>query len=218
MKITFIILFICTLINVNSFAAEFKFNNKNLNSIGALVCLINSESSQNLRGALIYTHKTTVNKKKIGPRAVDEIIEIQGTCNNLVNTETLKTERMGDEFFIQIDRSRNLQGSGKLGIKKITIDFKNSNLQGITVEDPLLLTKVSKDISNSTWAKSNQIFSFTGEKLSLRFSRKIAATETGGVLDFNSIKFFSVWSDQAFGCSSATIKLSESQCEKLKNI
>lgn len=218
MKRQLIILLIFTLASITAQASEFKFNNKNLNSLGALVCLLNSEGLTLSESTHVYTHKTSVNKRKIGPKSNEEIIELHGTCNNLVNRETLKVEQLGDEFYIKIDRSEKLLGSGKLGIKDINISFKNKNIQKITITDPLLLTRLSRDLSNSTWAKTNQIFGFNQKKLSLRFARKIAATETGGILNFNSIKFFNVWSDQAFGCGLANEKLSEVECEKLKNI
>lgn len=217
MKISIITLFTLALVSFNLQAEEFKFNNKNLNSIGALVCMMGSQNTLEV-SPRISIHKSFVNKKKIGPKASDEIVELSGSCNNIVNRDELKIESLGEEFTIEIDRSNKLVGIGKLGIKDIKIEFKHGRVNKLTIKDSLMLTTISRDLSNSTWAKSNQIFSFTGKKMALRFSRKIAATETGGTLNFNTASFFNVWSDQAFGCSLANEKLSAHECEKLINL
>lgn len=218
MKTKLFTLFILSILSFNSQSSEFKFNNKNLNSLAALICLLDSQELGNKDSSKVYTHKTTVNKVKIGPKVNDEIIELTGTCNNIINKDSLKIVRLGEEFNISIDRSNKLVASGKLGIKSVEIQFKNNIAQRITIEDPLLLIKTSRDISKSIWAKSNQIFSFSKKKLSLKFARTIAATEEGGTLNFKSVKFFNVWNDQAFGCSLANKNLSQSECERFKNI
>lgn len=208
--------FIIVLTSGVSVASEFKFNNKNLNSLGALVCQLDQGASSN--SEMIRTHSLNVNQKRIGPKTTDVIVEVQGTCNKLIDSESMKVEALGDEFYLKIDRSQKLIGSGKLGIKNITIEFQKNKINRISIEDPLLLLTVTEDLSQSNWASSNQIFSFNNENMSLKFARKIAATEAGGTLSFNSTRFFNVWSDQAYGCSLATKEISDLTCEKLTKI
>lgn len=194
-------------------ASEFKFNNKNLNSLGALVCQLDQESKTSKQ--LIRVNSISVNQKRIGPEPKDIIIEVQGTCNKIVSPKSMKVTALGDEFFVKFDRSLNHAGKGKIGIKNISIRFNAGKIKNILIEDPLLMTKITKDLSHSTWASTNQIFSFSADKMALKFSRKIAATETGGTLEFESTRYFNVWSDQAYGCSQVTNEISDLACEKL---
>ena len=198
--------------------SEFVFNNKNLNSVASLICIMNAQGDSLEQDAQVRTHKITLNQKRIGPKVSDLIIEVKGTCNNIVDLKTKELKKLGDEFLLTIDMRKTLSAEGKIGIKNINIYFKDKNLQSISISDPLLLTTVKKDLSNSTWAKSDQIFSFDSKPLSVAFNRRIAAIENGGVLRFKSTSFFSIWSDQAIGCSLAGKNLSESECESLHNI
>lgn len=211
----FIVIFSSLILNAAVQAStEFVFNNKNLNSIASLICLM--ESSNNSKNVdLVSIHKVSINQKRVGVKAQDVIVEIKGTCNTLVDRINRKVKTLGEEFLVTIDRRKDLVGFGNIGIKKISIKFNRNFVQSLTIEDPLLLTKETRNLSNSSWAKSNQIFSFGSKPIQLNLSRGVAAIETDGDLKYKSAKFFSLWSDQAVGCDLA---VSKTECETLSNL
>lgn len=213
MKIIVISLFNLLLLST-SFAAEFRYNNKNLNSLGAVICLMNTEVSSELK-----THKISTLKKRVGPAADDLLFELSGTCaTKIAKNGTLNS--IGDEFLVELKKVKNdYIAVGKIGIKEIQIFFKASNPHKIVIIDPLLLTKQSKNLAHTKWSSSNQIFSFNGDKLSLQLGRKLAAVEDGGALNFKdrSTTFFNLWSETTFGCTHAGSSLSEQECEKFNS-
>ncbi len=211
MKLVLISLFTILFANT-AMAGKFRYNYKNLNSLGAIICLMNTENSPTLK-----THKVSSIKKKISNKKNDFEYELTGTCG----TEIAKDKSVitiGEEFSIKLKSSKSSYiAFGNIGIKKIQITFREMNPIKITIQDPLLLTKMTRSMAQTKWATSNQIFSFNGDKLELKIGRKLAALEDGGKLSFKKspTTFFNLWAESTFGCTQAGSSLSEQECEKL---
>ena len=204
------------LLSLSAYSNEFKFNNKNLNALMALVC---QSSLQHLNNDSIYAHKLSVDKTKLGAKTDEATFELSGTCNVEYDTKTKEILAYGDEFSIEINMMDTSQATGKIGIKDIALQFKNKELIGLAIKDPLMLTQKAYRLTNSKWAQSDSIFSFNSKKtFLLKIGRKTAALEENTDLTFKGklhTKFFNTWSYEAFGCSSKTAYISNKVCSKI---
>lgn len=206
--------------NMNAFAGEFKFNNKNLNALSALICHTTTEAeSENI----ISLHKFLVDKSKLGSAKNDVSYELTGTCNIQYDKKTKKIISYGDEFTFNINLKDSKMANGKIGIKDIELHFKKNSLKMIRIKDPLLLIEKTYQLNNSEWAQSDSLFSFNKKKsFALRIGRKTAAVEKNSTLMFSKnklkSKFYNTWSYSAIGCSQTTGRTTQEHCQKISDL
>lgn len=216
-SLSLFILMTLTVINAKADSAGFRFNNKNLNALTALICHSTSELSSPDR---ILIHKLQVDKSKLGTNANEVSYELSGTCHVEYDLKTKEVLSYGDEFTINIDLQKPAKTTGKLGIQEIRFQFQNKNLVGLKVKDPLLLTQKSFPLKNTSWANSDSILSFQKtRKFMLKVGRKTAAIEKESALNFVKhkvkTKFFNTWSFEAIGCSSSKSYVDQETCLRL---
>ena len=204
-----------TLMLNQAYAGEFSFNNKNLNTLGALVCDL---SSTNAQTNTIIAHKMDLEIKRTGPNKNDVSYIIEVSCNIQIDKKTKKTISYGDPLSISFSEL-NSEIKGQLGINELILNFKNKTLRKITIKDPLMLSQKSFEVNKSEWAHSDQIFNFNkAPGIKLNLNRNIAAVESDSTLSFNhgnKSKFFNLWSYQSYGCSNKNHTIDSELCYQL---
>lgn len=208
------------LIGQAALGSEFKFNYKNLNTLGALIC---TQTAQTQNNKQILAHKINVDVRRVGPKPNDKIFEISGSCDINYDIKSKKIVSFGEEFNIEFELANLKSVKGNLGIKEIEVNFDKNNLKTIKVTDPLLLTSNSYDLSRSQWASSDRIFNLKNKKfLSVKLARATAAVEKDNTLVFHTndqTNFYNIWSYESSGCSHKTRKIAESECTQImKNL
>ncbi|MBD65789.1 MAG: hypothetical protein CME62_11320 [Halobacteriovoraceae bacterium] len=194
-------------------ANEFKFNNKNLNSLGAIIC----QSAKSPQENNIIAHKININKHRVSDKHNDFKYEVIGTCDIHYNTQKKKITTLGDEFHFSFYTNRFGQIEGRYGIKKLFFNFRKKTLHSLVIIDPLLQTTKRIYLSQSQWAKNDTIFNFDRSKLQVKISRKTAAVEKNSLLEFNDklkTTYYNLWSFESFGCSGLAGQNQE-QCQKI---
>lgn len=210
------VMLLCTLVSTSVFSSEFKFNNKNLNALMALVCHSNN---QNADKNSIFAHKVLIDKIKHGSSEADTSFEISGTCNIEYDKKSKEIISYGEEFLVEFNLKNKSKISGKIGIRDIVIDFQSHKLSRLTIKDPLMLTLKVFNLKQSHWASSDSIINFNPARpFKLSVGRKTAATEDQSQLKFNTkVKstFFNTWSYTSYGCSSADQFVTEEICSSI---
>lgn len=214
MIINRLLTFILISSSLNALASEFKFNNKNLNSLGAIIC----QNTTVKESQHITAHKISIHKDKRSDHKKNMQYEIIGTCDIKYSKNTQKVVSLGDEFSLSFTTNNYQQIEGRLGIKKIFLNFRKKNLHSLVIIDPLMQTTKRIYLSKSKWATSDTIFNFNKSNLELKISRKTAAVESNSMLRFkdkSKTRYYNLWSFESFGCTNNVKKVTSEQCQKI---
>lgn len=185
-------------------SSPIKFNYKNLNTIGSMVCEVTGPKSTK---GIALVHNLSINKKKYGAGKFDESYEISGTCNSKFSLKSKKLISLGDEINLDINLASLKDSHGTVGINEVKLIFKHGKLTEILNIDPLGLSLSSRrnKLKMQKWAKTNAAFSLD-KKTDIRVilgTSKIKEVSSNLYL-FNKnykSKWSKIWHYQTKGCS-----------------
>jgi len=196
-------------------ASEFKFNYKNLNSLGALIC---SQVQDKLQPNQVQVSKFTIDKTSLGPAKNHAQYELTGSCNAILSKKTQEVLSYGEELQIEFNLKRLGHVSGTVGINKIDLYFDGKKLKKMTIEKISTAKLKSLNLNKIKWAKNNSLFDLNKKnKIQLRLKGRIVASEAQSNLNFkNHGTYYSIWSFGSFGCNGQA-KIIPNQCETLSD-
>ena len=112
-------------------ASEFRFNYKNLNSLGALIC---SQLQDKIQPNQVQVSKFSVDKTILGSGNDHAQYELTGSCNAILSKNTHKVLSYGDELQIQFNLKRLGHVSGTVGVNKVDLYFDGKKLKKMSIE------------------------------------------------------------------------------------
>lgn len=155
---------------------DFKFNYKNLNTLGLYLCHLNEVPNSKRE----LTHRTEIDINQNGPLEKNKIITITGTCS-----ADKSSKDIGTDLSLEIDLNSQEAMSGTIGLSNVEINFKLNKVTTVNLIDGV---KRSYSLSTINWAQANSNFLLSEKNKIQARSKSLKISEDKSSLKIVTLK------------------------------
>ncbi len=207
---------ILCLVSTSVLAKDFKYNYKNINTIASIICEALPTTAQ---ANETVVSRFNVNRTKLNEQGKELQVEVNGTCNAVINHKSKEIISFGQELNLQFTINKKISLTGQVGLDQVQARFKGKRPLAIKISNPYTNELQSIDIARTRWSNKNTLINFAKkDNIQIRSKGRIIASEIDSTLKTASGSYYyNIWRFSTSGCRTHA-KISSEDCDQLANI